>query len=258
LARKIFESMLIICYAKVYLQWRPAMPNPQMPNVPGAVTDTLDFVKNLWGSMGVPGMGVPGLGAPTLSVDDLDKKIADLKAVESWLNVNVSMLRGTIQALEIQRGTLATLKSMGASLADAMKQPGADQKSVLAGSPFASFFGQPAAAAPQAPKPPAQPAQGAQAAPAAASPFVPDATLWWNVLQDQFKQAVSGAMSSDAMTNAGAMAQDAAAKMTAAVTPKPAADDKSAGSPAGSPAGSADEAPESTKPKASKPKPPAR
>ena len=228
------------------------MPNPQMPNVPG-VTDTLDFVKNLWGSMGVPGMSIPGLGAPTLSVDDLDKKIADLKAVESWLNVNVSMLRGTIQAMEIQRGTLATLKSMGASLADAMKQPGADQKSVLAASPFAAFFGAPAAAAaaaaapaakPQAAEPPAQ-------AGAAALPFMPDATLWWNVLQDQFKQAVAGAMSPDAMANAGAMAQDAAAKMTAAATPKPATgDNHSAGAEA------AADAP--AKPKTSKPKPPAR
>jgi hypothetical protein len=234
------------------------MPNPQMPNVPG-VTDTLDFVKNLWGSMGVPGMSIPGLGAPTLSVDDLDKKIADLKAVESWLNVNVSMLRGTIQAMEIQRGTLATLKSMGASLADAMKQPGVDQKSVLAASPFAAFFGAPATAAsppaakppaakPQAAEPPAQAAQSGAAAPAL--PFMPDATLWWNVLQDQFKQAVAGAMSPDAVANAGAMAQDAAAKMTAAVTPKPAPGDKRAESAA--------DAPESTKPKASKPKPPAR
>ena len=36
------------------------MANPQMPQMPGAavVTDTLDFVKNLWGSMSVPGMGV--------------------------------------------------------------------------------------------------------------------------------------------------------------------------------------------------------
>jgi hypothetical protein len=57
-------------------------------------------------------------------------------------------------------------------------------------------------------------------------------------------------MSSDAMANAGAMAQDAAAKMTAAVTPKPAAGEKSAGSAA--------DAPDPAKPKASKPKPPAR
>jgi len=225
------------------------MPNPQMPHIPGvgAVTDTLDFVKNLWGSMGVPGMSIPGLGAPTLSVDDLEKKIADLKAVESWLNVNLSMLRGTIQAMEIQRGTLATLKSMGASLADAMKQPGADQKSVLAASPFASFFSQPAAAAPQAAKPPepaVQAAPAAQAVPAVVTPFMPDATLWWNVLQDQFKQAVSGAMTPDAMATAGAKAQDAASKMTAAAS-KPADGN-----------GAAAEA--AAKPRATKPKPPAR
>lgn len=82
--------------------------NPQMPHIPGAgaMTDTLDFVKNLWGSMSVPGMSMPGLGAPILSVEELDKKIADLKAVEAWLNVNVAMLRGTVQALEVQRGTI--------------------------------------------------------------------------------------------------------------------------------------------------------
>ena len=50
------------------------MANTQMPHIPGAgvMTDTLDFVKNLWGSM-----SVPGLTAPTLSVDELDKKIND-------------------------------------------------------------------------------------------------------------------------------------------------------------------------------------
>jgi hypothetical protein len=164
--------------------------NPQMPQMPGvgSVTDSLDFVKNLWGSMSLPGMSIPGLGAPALSLDDLDKKIADLKAVESWLNVNVAMLRGTVQALEVQRGTIATLKSMGASMAEAMKQPGADQQSVMAAAPFASaFFAQPAAAA--AP-------EAAKAAPAS-STFMPDPALWWNVLQDQFKQAVNSAMPAD-------------------------------------------------------------
>ena len=103
------------------------------PHIPGAavMTDTLDFVKNLWGSMNVPGMNIPGITAPTLSVDDLDKKISDLKAVEAWLNVNLSMLRGTIQALEVQRGTIATLKSMGASFAAAVKQPDLNTKSMF-------------------------------------------------------------------------------------------------------------------------------
>lgn len=158
------------------------------------MTDTLDFVKNLWGSMSVPGMSMPGLGAPVLSLDELDKKIADLKAVEAWLNVNVAMLRGTVQALEVQRGTIATLKTMGATLAEAMKQPGADEKSVLAAAPYASaFFGQPAA------EPAAAKAEPAVGAAAATAPLMPDPALWWNVLQDQFTQAVSGAMSPEAM-----------------------------------------------------------
>jgi hypothetical protein len=210
------------------------MQNPQTPQMPGAgaVTDALDFVKNLWGSMGLPGMSVPGIGAPVLSVDDLDKKIADLKAVEAWLNVNSSMLRGTIQALEVQRGTIATLKTMSATFAEAMKQPGADEKSVLASSPYAAFFNPAAASAAATPEagkaeqPAAGKAEPAAAQPAAAAPFMPDPTLWWNVLQDQFKQAVTSAMAPDAMANMSAMAKEAAEKMGAAAAAKPAAPPK--------------------------------
>jgi hypothetical protein len=211
-----------------------------MPNMPGAavMTDTLDFVKNLWGSMGV----VPGITAPTLSVDDLEKKINDLKAVEAWLNLNTSMVRGTIQALEVQRNTIATLKSMGQTLATAMQQPEAGkEKSLFDSIPYASAFFQQAAdslqpgaaakaaasaaptaapsVAPAAPPPAAAPAAGAEAGAmpdlASAAPVV---TAWWNMLQDQFKQAVSTAM-----------VPDAAAKFSAAVTQppsRPAADEQ--------------------------------
>lgn len=152
------------------------MSKPQTPEIPGvgAVTDTLEFVKNLWGSMGVPGMNIPGITAPMLSVEDLDKKITDLKAVEAWLNVNLSMLRGTVQALEVQRATIATLKTMGESLAAASRQP--------------------QAAAPDAPKTSAGPA----AKPGASTPD-PTPAAWWDLLQDQFKQAVSSAMSPESM-----------------------------------------------------------
>lgn len=158
------------------------MQNSPMPNMSGAgaVTDTLEFVKNLWG-----GMGVPGMAAPTLSVDDLDKKIADLKAVEAWLALNSSMVRGTIQALEVQRGTLTALKSMGDAFAKAAAQPGGGTEG--------------------------------QSAEAGAAPQFADPAAWWNMLQDQFKQAVSNAMSPDAMAEATARAQDAAGKMAAAM-----------------------------------------
>lgn len=197
------------------------MLKPQMPNMPGAgaMTDTLDFVKNLWGSMGVPGINFTGMAVPTLSVEELDKKIADLKAVESWLNVNQTMLHGTIQALEIQRGTLNTLKSMGATLAQAVKQPGADEKSVLAAAPYVqAFFSQPVAESKPAEVVP--PAPAAPAAPAEASPLMPNPAAWWNMLQDQFKQAVSTAMAKEPAAPAPAPAAKKAAPVKAAAKPK--------------------------------------
>ncbi|KQW87890.1 hypothetical protein ASC94_25690 [Massilia sp. Root418] len=221
-----------------------------MPNIPGAavMTDTLDFVKNLWGSMGV----VPGIAAPTLSVDELDKKINDLRAVEAWLNLNSSMVRGSIQALEVQRNTIATLKSMGKTLADAVQQqqPAAGkEKSLFESIPYASAFFQhaadalapgaagaapadpfkPAAAATAAPteapaaKPTAAPMSDAEAAAAAAAPMV-NAAAWWNLLQEQFKQAVSTAMTTDA--GAGAAAGNPPAKADKGNLPE--AEDKAA------------------------------
>ena len=89
------------------------MENPNPPGIAalGAMTDTLDFVKKMWGNLGVPGMVVP-----TLSIDEINKKISDLKAVESWLALNMNMLRGTIQALEVQSGTIAALQSMSVAI----------------------------------------------------------------------------------------------------------------------------------------------
>lgn len=179
------------------------MVKPPASSIPG-MTDTLDFVKNLWGSMHIPGANMPGMSAlagPPLSVDDLDKRIADLKAVESWLNLNVTMLRGSIQALEVQRGTLVTLRTMGSSMAEAMRQSGVSAEK-MANTPFASFFSQPGSAAAPAAKPTAPPPPAAPPAPdapvdpasAAAALGMPAAMAWWNMLQDQFTQAVTTAI----------------------------------------------------------------
>jgi hypothetical protein len=192
------------------------------------MTDTLDFVKNLWGNM-----NVPGVTGPTLSTDELDKRISDLKAVEAWLNMNMTMLRGTIQAMEVQRGTIATLKAMSASMAQAMGQSGAG--GAAGAMPFQNFFAPPGAGAPgkppeppagaqqqaEAPQPPSQPGAGgppeSNIPPGVAA--MPAAIAWWNLLQDQFKQAVASTMSPEAMASATAMAQDAAARFSAAAKP---------------------------------------
>ncbi|WP_114690228.1 PhaM family polyhydroxyalkanoate granule multifunctional regulatory protein [Polynucleobacter necessarius] len=64
-----------------------------------------------------------GFGAafPGLDVDELEKRIKDLKSVENWLNLNLNILKSTIQGLEVQHATMMALKSFG----DAVSAAGA-------------------------------------------------------------------------------------------------------------------------------------
>ncbi len=56
--------------------------------------------------------------APTLSVEELDKRITELKAVQFWLDQNAKALAATVTALEVQKMTLATLKGMNFNMGD--------------------------------------------------------------------------------------------------------------------------------------------
>jgi hypothetical protein len=77
------------------------------PNV-----DPLEFLKGMWGSMG---FAVPGMVTPTLDINELDKRITDLKTVEGWLRMNLNMLQMSIQGLEMQRATLAAMQAISQS-----------------------------------------------------------------------------------------------------------------------------------------------
>jgi len=77
--------------------------------------DPFEFLKSLWGPMGLPMAGVP---TPSLNPGEIDKRIADLKMVENWLNINLNVLRMTIQGLEAQKSTVAAMQG-------AMAQSGA-------------------------------------------------------------------------------------------------------------------------------------
>jgi hypothetical protein len=72
----------------------------------------MEFLKSLWGNTGMP---LPGLVSPTLDTNELEKRIADLKAVEGWLKTNLGMLQMTIQGLEVQRATLSALQAISQS-----------------------------------------------------------------------------------------------------------------------------------------------
>ena len=79
-------------------------------------TDPMEFLKSMWGNMG---FSLPGMVVPTLDVDELGKRIADLKAVEGWLKMNLGTLQMTIQGLEMQRVALTTAQAMGQAMSQA-------------------------------------------------------------------------------------------------------------------------------------------
>ncbi|MFP3501023.1 PhaM family polyhydroxyalkanoate granule multifunctional regulatory protein [Burkholderia sp. SIMBA_062] len=122
--------------------------------------------------------------APLTSVEELDKRITDLRAVEQWLKLNLGMLQSAIQALEVQRATLATLRAFGAFAQSSMS---AAEEAALAAAQAASA---PRADAQQAPG--AGAAEAPPAGDAAQQAF--DPTGWWNLLQAQFNQLASLAM----------------------------------------------------------------
>lgn len=181
------------------------MSNAHTQGIPGmdAMSETLDFVKNLWGGMSMPGMNmkIPGMIMPTLSVEEINKQIADLKTVESWLTLNMNMLRSTIQALEVQSATISALQAMGESLSAAVKPAPREEPPAAARKPEP----EPEPEEPEA-RPPEvkQPEADTAAAPKARVTPQPDAAalanpaIWWNMLQDQFKQAVDSAMTAEA------------------------------------------------------------
>ena len=81
-----------------------------MSNDTPNLNDPLAFVRSMWSGMGI---SMPGMVTPTFDVDELDKRIKDMKAVEGWLRMNLSMLQMTIQGLEMQRTTLDAVQTMG-------------------------------------------------------------------------------------------------------------------------------------------------
>lgn len=155
-----------------------------------------DFLQNIAQSAGKAQPGAaPSWVAPTLSVEELDKRITDLKAVQFWLEQNVTTLKATIQAMEVQKMTLAALQGMNVNMADLAKAFSVKPESAAEA---------PKAEAAQAPEP--EPAAAAQTEPeveakatrktkakAADKPMV-DPMAWWGSLSQQFQNIAATAM----------------------------------------------------------------
>ncbi|MBQ0961297.1 hypothetical protein KAK06_20235 [Ideonella sp. 4Y11] len=137
------------------------------------------------------GSALPGIGqwvAPTLNPEELERRIEELRTVQFWLEQNARMLGATIQALEVQRMTLSTLKTMNVSMGDLREAMTLKMPEVA--EPVA-------AAAPAAPKPKAAPRKKAAAA-APAAPGAVDPMQWWGALTKQFTELATNAMKDSA------------------------------------------------------------
>jgi hypothetical protein len=154
-----------------------------------------DFFKGLAGGSRGSGSaaGFSHWIAPTVNVEELERRISEMKAVQFWLEQSLLGLKATVQALEVQKMTLTTLRSMNLNLSDVAKAftlPGAGSATgkTPANWPFAARSGKSAGApaTPKAEKPAAQ-AAASEAAPAA-NPALLDPMQWWGALTQQFQQ----------------------------------------------------------------------
>ena len=233
----------------------------------GRFVPGFEFLQNLAGqAAGGLGQGasrLPNLGswvAPTFNVEDLEKRIEELKAVHFWLDQNSKALVATIQALEVQKMTLATLQSMNLSMGDVANSLKVQVTEAMAGfagaasaaseagtapapgatTPFAGLeipprtYGNPASEAAPSEAPPAssgtnEAATAGAAAPAPGAAGVIDPLQWWGALSQQFQQIASQALQ-DAARRATPPADDTPP------APAPAGPSASAAPPAAAPA----------------------
>ena len=87
--------------------------------------DFFEFMQKMWNPMGFP---IPGMIAPTMNVEDLEKKIAELKAVETWLTMNTGFVQMTVKTLEMQKAGLESRQAAGKAAADQYKNKTPDRK----------------------------------------------------------------------------------------------------------------------------------
>ncbi len=172
-----------------------------MSNTSGFTVPGFEFLQGLVKNAGA---ALPGVGqwvAPTLDPQEIEKRIDELRTVQFWLEQNAKMLSATIQALEVQRMTLSTLKTMNVQMADLrdslqIKMP-AQAEAQAAPTAAPARPARPAAdesapiggAAATAPDPAATAEPGAPAV---------DPMQWWGALTQQFTELATNAMAQGA------------------------------------------------------------
>lgn len=173
---------------------------------------SMEMMRQAWQNMSSAGVFQQPVGPSDLTTEQLDKRIADMRAVESWLRLNLSMLSSSIQALEVQRATLSTLKSyMGFA-----PQPQGDSS---VPSPLDIALGIKPSGQAKIKSAKGKDAESDESG--GAEPLSDAAQAWWGMLQQQFNTlAAATAASMQAPTAAAEPTKPAASKPTAAAPAK--------------------------------------
>lgn len=179
---------------------------------------SMEMMRQAWAGLTGPGGLASSLPmAPPMNLEDLDRRIAELRSVENWLRMNLSMLSSTIQGMEVQRSTISTLRAFVDSAANldlgAVRESGA-------ASPLEVVLGlKPAPAAKRAPQGASQGASQEAAGAAKAEAKAPESDggaagaqpamseqmgaaaqsaskAWWDLLQQQFNQIAAATAAS--------------------------------------------------------------
>jgi len=216
------------------------------------VMASMEMMRQAWQSLAEQGgFGAPSMAA-TLSAEDLERRITDLRAVENWLRMNLTVLSSTIQGLEVQRATLSTFKQFVNNAAAAGQDASALERFFgvnPAKSADAKTTQRQTAANPAASRQPTsdqtesdpttarQTADAARSAAFDADQAVAATQAWWDMLRKQFDSlaAATAASMPPATSPTEAAAPSATPRKSTPVKPSARKSSATSAKPAGAP-----------------------
>ncbi|WP_459616501.1 PhaM family polyhydroxyalkanoate granule multifunctional regulatory protein [Bordetella sp. 2513F-2] len=161
---------------------------------------SMEMMRQAWsGLMGPGGLAQSVPMAPPMNLEELDRRIAELRTVEGWLRMNLSMLGSAIQGMEVQRATIATLRSF----VDTAGSAGRASAEAGEASPLEIVLGlkpapanKPAPAEKSASEDTGAPASGEAAPQGGYGAAHAASQAWWEMLQQQFNNIASATAAS--------------------------------------------------------------
>ena len=187
------------------------------------LANSLEMMRTAMQSFGTTAALAGDTMSQHMTPEEIERRIAELKTVHNWLQLNMTMLTSSIQAMEVQLATIRTLRSfLSGSVSDGESGRSSNEPSplevVLGLKPAPERTGKDAQDKSTKEKPTTDKGEqgpdeafSSEAYAAAQDMSAQAAKTWWNMLENQFVQLVN------ATVQATQMAQAAQAEVVEAV-----------------------------------------